>query len=134
MQGQFVAAATIFLFWIMPIAANMLPGRYEPRAEDGQKPLLQDTLGFSPLPTTTTYHSTETLYHFSMATTTRTRYLTDSSTNVPHAVQTWYAGQRQACYDLTACASCRSWYRCWGTHSLWWAPLPNGLMALLTHF
>lgn len=89
---------------MIPIAANILPGRYDPRVDVDQQPLLfpeQESIALLPLQVTTTFHSTKTLYHFSVATTTRTRYTIYRSTNVPYAVQIWHAGQSQACCDLT---------------------------------
>lgn len=65
---------------------------------------------------TTTLHTTITSYIMTRTVTeSRTRYTSDSTTNIPEAVQTWYAAQKTEGCDRTACASCRVWYKCEGS-------------------
>ena len=69
---------------------------------------------------TATLHTTVTSYVlYSTITATLTRYTADETTAVPEAVQTWYAAQREAGCDRTACASCRVWYACEGFGEVW---------------
>jgi len=69
---------------------------------------------------TTTLHTTVTSYIlYSTITATLTRYTADETTNVPEAVQTWYAAQKEEGCDRTACASCRVWYECGGFGEGW---------------
>jgi len=70
---------------------------------------------------TTTLHTTVTSYILTRTVTaSRTRYTSDSTTNIPEAVQTWYAAQRTEGCDRTACASCRVWYGCEGEFETLW--------------
>jgi hypothetical protein len=69
---------------------------------------------------TTTLHTTVTSYIlYSTITATLTRYTADETTDVPEAVQTWYAAQKEKGCDRTACASCRVWYECGGFGEGW---------------
>lgn len=88
-----------------------------------QQPLQQFPMPQEPLvggDRTTTLHTTVTSYVlYSTITATLTRYTADETTAVPEAVQTWYAAQREAGCDRTACASCRVWYACEGFGEVW---------------
>lgn len=101
------------------VAARVMPNSpIVPNQQPLQEPIQeQETLE----DLTTTLHTTITSYiSIRTVTASRTRYTSDSTTNIPEAVQTWYAAQKTAGCDRTACASCRVWYGCGGLFETPW--------------
>jgi len=109
----------IHLSWIALTSSNLLHAHHGWQADGLQQPLIEEDSNLHPPPVTMTLHSTETQYRLEITAETRTRYVTDESTSVPQAVRDWNAEQRLDTCDPAACASCETWYRCFGKGSRW---------------
>ena len=119
MLRTFAIAKTILLSWITLTSADLLPAHRGWQADGLQQPLVEDDPNLHPTPVIITLHSTKTHYRLEITTETQTRYVTDGSTSVPQAVRDWNTEQRLDACDPAACASCETWYRCFGKRSRW---------------
>jgi hypothetical protein len=109
----------VLLSWIALTSADLLPAHRGWQADGLQQPLIEDDPNLHPTPVIMTLHSTKTQYRIAITTDTQTRYVTGGSTSVPQAVRNWNTEQRLDACDPAACASCETWYRCFGKRSRW---------------
>jgi hypothetical protein len=116
-------AKITLLSWIALASANLLRPHHGWRADGLQQPLIEQGSDLYPPPIVVTLHSTETHYHLKITTTTKTRYVEEGSTSVPQAVRDWESEQTHSTCDPMACASCETWYRCFGERSRWQVPV-----------
>jgi hypothetical protein len=112
----------ILLSWIALTSADLLRAHRGWQADGLQQPLIEEDSNLYPPPVIMTLHSTKTQYRLEITTETQTRYVTDGSTSVPQAVRDWNTEQRLDACDPAACASCETWYRCFGKRSRWQVP------------
>lgn len=100
-------------------SADLLRAHHGWQVDGLQQPLIEGDPDSHPPPVVVTLRSTRIHYEFETTTTTQTRYVADGSTSVPQAVRDWDTEQRHNVCDPAACASCETWYRCFGKRSRW---------------
>jgi hypothetical protein len=123
MLCTFAIAKATLLSWIAFTSADLLRAHHGRQVDGLQQPLIEEDPGLHPPPVVMTLHLTKTRYRLKTTTTTRTRYVEGGSTSVPQAVRDWESEQTHSTCDPMACASCETWYRCFGERSRWQVPV-----------